>query len=578
MGGDEARGSGPCSEKRYPHSLAAILIVFVGVSCATPIAPTGGPADDVPPRLVASDPAADAVRVLRSEWTLTFSERIDEASFRRALSIVPEPALPPQVRVKKRTASISVGDSLRPNTTYLVTLDTELKDAHGVRVTRPITYAFATGENIDKGTIRGVVVEGISGRPVSGVDVFAYSANRDTTAGSTSTARRAEYRTQTGPDGAFTLEYLPRRAFFVVAVRDQNGNRMFDEGERFAVPPYPSIAPVPEDSTRHPGLWYLADADTTAPDVRSVRARWATRVEIGYTEPVRLRSTDVDEWVLTDSLEATRYAVRAVYQDADDQNQVMLWTDSLGSRAFRLELPPVADSAGNASPADTAIFTGSRRQDTTTVRLRAFGPRRAPGAGTPITLFPGVHPSLTLSSVVSNEVLDGAISVFGADSSLVSFARETGNNTTHHLIIDGEVSADTVVVQVATLDARVDTTYRARYVRMKPEELGTLSGVAVGSDRRVAEILAEDRFAGRVEAVAVDSAGAYSFELPGGRYRVGLFADADSSLTWTGGYPAPYRRAELRVWSDTVRVRPKWETVVDTLFLEGKSNGRGPSR
>src|SRR5690606_28127953 len=109
--------------------------------CATPLRPSGGPEDRTPPELVASVPAAGATRVADGRLVLTFSERVDEAALRRALTVAPAPEAPPAVRVRGREVEV-VLDRLRPDVTYVVTLGTELRDLHGVALPAPITLAF----------------------------------------------------------------------------------------------------------------------------------------------------------------------------------------------------------------------------------------------------------------------------------------------------------------------------------------------------------------------------------------------------------------------------------------------------
>ena len=197
--------------------------------CASPVAPSGGPEDTTPPALDASEPAAGAVLVRADRLVLTFSEGVDEATVGRALSVAPGWAVPPEVRARGRRVEVLFPDSLRANTTYVVTLDTNLRDLRGVALRQPITLAFATGPTLDRGRIAGRVLDPQTGRAAPGLDVFAYVlpdsvATMDSTAHADAlpdpTTTAPDYRTQTGPDGAFVLDYLRPGPFFVVAVAD----------------------------------------------------------------------------------------------------------------------------------------------------------------------------------------------------------------------------------------------------------------------------------------------------------------------------------------------------------------------
>jgi hypothetical protein len=124
--------------------LPFLLCLLLAVGCATPIPPSGGPEDTTPPRLEAAEPAADAVNVRADRLVLTFSEDVDEGSVVRAFGIAPGWETPPDVRVRGRRVEVTFPDSLRANTTYVVTLDTNLRDLRNVALPQPITLAFAT--------------------------------------------------------------------------------------------------------------------------------------------------------------------------------------------------------------------------------------------------------------------------------------------------------------------------------------------------------------------------------------------------------------------------------------------------
>ena len=131
-----------------------LLLILIG-GCATPIRPSGGPVDSTPPRLLSSIPANGDVHVETERVVLEFSERLDESSASRAVAVAPTLDPPPQIRVRGRRLEIAFPDSLRPQTTYVISLGTELKDEHGVALQRPITMAFATGDVLDRGRIAG---------------------------------------------------------------------------------------------------------------------------------------------------------------------------------------------------------------------------------------------------------------------------------------------------------------------------------------------------------------------------------------------------------------------------------------
>ncbi len=223
---------------------AGALLLLALAACANPVPPTGGPEDRTPPRVVAAVPAAGAVRVTDGTVVLTFSEPVEPTSVARALTVTPEPDAAPDVVVQGRTATVRLG-RLRPNTTYVLTFGSELRDLRSVPLATPLTYAFSTGDRLDAGTLAGRVVEGPADTPRAGLAVLAFAA-----ADSAAMGARALYRTQSGADGTFRFTYLGPDPLFVVALDDRNRNRRVDAGEAFAAPPRPALAPVQADSAR----------------------------------------------------------------------------------------------------------------------------------------------------------------------------------------------------------------------------------------------------------------------------------------------------------------------------------------
>ena len=158
---------------KAPLSLPITLLLFIG--CADPRPPTGGPRDQIPPTLETMMPEAGAVNVTASSVRLSFSEYVDQAAFARAFSITPMPEGPIRYKWSKRRVEVRFPEALRDNTTYVLTLDTNLRDARGVALKRPLTFAFSTGPVINKGRIAGQVLDAVQGAGLAGFDVLAYA-------------------------------------------------------------------------------------------------------------------------------------------------------------------------------------------------------------------------------------------------------------------------------------------------------------------------------------------------------------------------------------------------------------------
>ncbi|MEM6783027.1 MAG: Ig-like domain-containing protein [Bacteroidota bacterium] len=526
------------------------------------MAPSGGPPDRTPPRLVASLPEAGALNVETDELRLAFSEDVNAGTVVRALTIVPSFTEPLDIDVNRDEVRIRFPEALRDSTTYVVTLGTDLQDLRSVKLDAPITLAFSTGDQLDEGRITGTLRDPVSGQGVADANVFAYALPMDFAASdSLPDPRVAEpsYQTQTGSDGRFAFEYLRPGPFFVAAVRDANRSRTADAGEPFAVPT--DVPTGASDSSDVPDLaLYLARRDTVGPVLRSVRSASNRRFAVRFDESVLLASRATTAWSVTDTTTGTPATVETVYQTPDAPQQVWLVTDPRANRGHRValvDLAAVTDSTGNASSGD-AVFSPSVAPDTVQTRVAALVPRVA-DRDTVKALRPGERPGVRFTRAPDS----AGIALVQVDPADLALADTAADGVTLRIADLG--AAD----QVALTFPRADSTRTVTFTVPTASDLGELMGVVardslVGDAPIVVELRTVDEL---LQVTSADAAGAFRFDgLPEGEYQLRLIADRDTSGTWTGGTLAPYAPPEALLLVPTPeRVRPRWETVIDTL-------------
>ena len=549
--------------------LLPLLCLLLATGCATPIAPSGGPQDTTPPRLVDADPVDGTVNVQAERLVLTFSENVDEGSVARAFDIAPGWETPPDVRVRGRRVEVTFPDSLRANTTYVVSFDTNLKDLRNVALPQPITLAFATGPVLDRGQISGRVSDPKTGASVAGLDIFAYALAD--TAATDSSARpdprtvAPDYRTQTGQRGTFTLDYLRPAPFFVVAVADVNRNRRADPGEAFAVPFEPVARAVAPDSARSAPLLraFRTRLDTIPPEPLRVRTRSNARFAVRFDEPITLRDRSPAAWSLTDTTTGQSAVVRQVYAD-DDGQQLVLRTDSLPATPHQLQLtqPAVADSAGNAARPDPLVFTPSLDADTLTARFLHFLPVSSDAAR---SLAPLDTAGVRFNVPPDSSVLV-RISVTDTLGTAIPFAFSTADGVRYQIIPPPSTPFRVTVPQP-------DSTYVRRFMPLPLSERGELVGVVMAPDS--GQIVVEARIGEARYIALADATGTFRLDdLPGGEARLRFFVDLNENGRWDGGRLAPLIRPEPLYFLDVPQtVRPRWETVIDTVRFAGSDEG-----
>lgn len=554
--------------------LAVACTVFIG-SCAVPIPPSGGPPDTTPPVLVSSVPTDGDVEVTTDRIVLRFDEFVDERSLGGAITITPSTGRAPAIRYGGREVELRFDGALRDSTTFILTIDSGFRDAHGVALDSPIRIAFSTGPEIDRGRLAGRVVEWDRGAPAAGIDVFAYNEGTDPTL-----ATEPAYRTQTDREGSFSFAYLPARRFSVVAVRDANRNRRVDTGEWFASGSAPSFL---ADSAAAEILvpFVLSGRDVEPPEVRRVDVLSGTRLQVRFSEPVRPADDSGAGFSIGDSTGTGSVPVLHAYRGTADDRSIYLVTGPLPAGSLRLHIDAAAvDTVGNPVAAVARDLVASTEADTLVARLRALvvdslmidGSARRRGN---LVLAPWSTPSLVFDHSPGRTGLRLALSVTDTSLAPVAFDLTSLDGLSWEVRPSGFAGP----WQLHWSDSefvRFDTVRVLRFEPAPASALGEISGSAAPSDSTWLVTLVPSLPAGSSNrepdrTVAPDRTGVYLFSgLPASnRYRFRVFADLNGDGRWTPGSLAPWRAAEPIGWgAEAPAVRPRWETVVeDTLRL-----------
>lgn len=545
--------------------IAAALLTILLASCATPVAPSGGPPDETPPAVVETEPAAEAVNVSTGTLRITFSEYVDEASFTEAFTVTPAFSTRPQFVWGRRSVEVRFPEPLRENTTYVVTLDTRLRDLHGVALPAPITVAFSTGPTISRGVIAGQVVGPESGQPAPGVDVLAYAVT-DSAAPAT-LPERPDYRTQTDQDGAFRFDYLTEQPYYVAALSDQNRNRRPDANEAFAPPPVPAIRAdtTPVDL----GLpWILTRVDTTRPEPLRIQSLSSRRHILHASESILLLDRDPAGWELTDSSTGRSIPIEEIYRLTADLRSVHFTTPPLTQTVHGIRADALADSSGNLISGRPIGFTPASAEDTLQIRFLQFLPEQS------AALAESIDPGLRFNAPPPADLLNTAVTVQDSTGTPFAFDARTHDGTDYFLMLDPPLQAgDVAVVRVdAGRLAGPDSVFSRTYTRVPYEATGEISGVVLPAHPpAVVEAIPVEVIAAVEPSRAIaDSSGAFIFRnLPEGTYRLRAFADRDGDGMWDGGLLVPYTPPEAITWrNEPTRVRARWETSLpDTLRI-----------
>lgn len=206
-----------------------LLIVFLlsqitmQSGCANIAPPVGGPIDSLPPRLVNARPADSSKNVGVKKIVLEFNEFVQLDNITENLLVSPTPKMNPLIESKLRTVTITIKDTLEPNTTYTYNFGNGIKDVNENNVLKNFMYTFSTGNAIDMLQFSGTVLLAETGKPDSTLIAVLYTKGDD----STVNKEKPRYITRLDKEGNFNFRHLPAGTFYVYAFKDEGGSKRY---------------------------------------------------------------------------------------------------------------------------------------------------------------------------------------------------------------------------------------------------------------------------------------------------------------------------------------------------------------
>lgn len=216
-------------------NISFVIISFVSLifisGCANQGYPEGGPKDESPPRMVASDPPMNATNFKGDEIEIEFNELIVLRDAMQKVVVSPPLNKPPIIRGLGNKVTVILDEELQPATTYTIDFADAIQDNNEGNPLTGFTFSFSTGETQDSLQVSGHLFEADTHTPVAGALVMAHSNHTDTAFTKTVPARVAK----TNEKGEFTIMNLAEGKYRIFALEDMNRNYRFDQpGERIA--------------------------------------------------------------------------------------------------------------------------------------------------------------------------------------------------------------------------------------------------------------------------------------------------------------------------------------------------------
>ena len=207
---------------RFIH---CIILAALLSSCGQQVAPTGGPRDSIPPKLVAALPEYGAKNFKGNKITLVFDEYISLDNPYEKLTYSPTPKINPNAEGKLKTITVKLKDTLEENTTYSIDFGEAIKDINENNILKNFTYTFSTGTYIDSSYFTGNVIIAETGKVDSTMIAVLHQQMDD----SAVAKEKPRYYTRLKGDGSFIFRNLRPGKYNVFAIKDADGGKKYDQ-------------------------------------------------------------------------------------------------------------------------------------------------------------------------------------------------------------------------------------------------------------------------------------------------------------------------------------------------------------
>ncbi len=202
------------------YLLTIIAVYYFLTTCASPLSPTGGPKDTIPPSLISSNPLNQSLNFKEKTITLEYDERIKTDKLKEQLIITPLIESEYEFTVKKNIFKITFDENFTDSTTYTLNFRESIQDITEGNPTKDNKFTFSTGNYIDSLSIKGYVKDLLTYDTLEAVSVGLYRAEDTVTIFNGS----PYYFTEADEKGKYLIENIKNGRYLIYAFIDANKN------------------------------------------------------------------------------------------------------------------------------------------------------------------------------------------------------------------------------------------------------------------------------------------------------------------------------------------------------------------
>lgn len=208
------------------HHFAFIFCFFTALifisSCATVVKPNGGDKDTTPPQILEAIPSDSSMNFNSNKITINFDEYVKISTKNKRIILNPFSNKEIETTIKGKKILITLPDSLKPNTTYCLTLENAIQDITENNAIKKYNYIFSTGETLDSCSITGSVVDAFDNKICKDAWVMLHKQLSDVK------DTNPIYLAHTNDAGQFKFSNLQSGKYYILALTDANSDYRYN--------------------------------------------------------------------------------------------------------------------------------------------------------------------------------------------------------------------------------------------------------------------------------------------------------------------------------------------------------------
>ena len=536
------------------------------IKCANQLPPPGGEPDSIPPIVVEFYPPNGTINFDENYFEIEFSEYVDKRSVTEAIFISPFIEGAFEYSWNGTALEVTFPEKLKDDVTYTITIGTDVVDLNNKnRMAQSFTFAFSTGDKIDRKIISGKVY----GKEQEGIFIYAFKIDE----GADSLLKhKPDYVSQTGVDGNFSMQGLGSGNYRVFAVNDQFRDYLYQQDQDEIGIPHQDILLTETDSIYTNLYFLLSNADTTKPRLISAVMTDRNHLLVSCSKILEEHSIRSDNFSLFDSTDNKNYEIVFAFKSKNKPEEFILMFDAKVNPDNQVYLfaDTLTDMLGNYLINDFTKLVVSDRADTSSIKIIATEP-----TANGLVDFENPEIKIFFDEAFNKDFRNSAIALTDTFNKPISFDIDFFDDAT--LIVKPAENLKTdkyyiVIIQLGEFKDMAgnstDSLFTLKFKTISGLEFTGLSGNVINlsfakNPYLVLENTAESQFKYEQKLESDE----FEFNrIEPGKYLLWCYLDENGDGKFNYGWPEPIEYSEIfSFYPDTLNLRPRWE-VSDLIF------------